>query len=114
MGGYDAHAPDNDLGVVSPTAALSSLPYAPAEAMAVLRHLHDDLGDRLWGRYGFLDAFSEEHGWVADWFLGIDQGPIVTMIENHRSGLMWRLFMSVPEVQVGLRRLGFTSTAPVA
>ncbi|KAB0678490.1 glucoamylase family protein [Aureimonas leprariae] len=114
VGGYDAHAPNNDLGVVSPTAALSSLPYAPAEAMAVLRHLHDDLGDRLWGRYGFLDAFSEEHGWVADWFLGIDQGPIVTMIENHRSGLMWRLFMSVPEVRTGLKRLGFEFPALTA
>lgn len=107
--GYSAHAPDNDLGVISPTAALSSVPYAPAEAIAVLRHLHDDLGDRLWGRYGFVDGFSEEHDWVADWYLGIDQGPIVVMIENHRSGLMWRLLMSVPEIKAGLRKLGFRS-----
>jgi len=107
--GYAAHAPDNDLGVISPTAALSSFPYAPQEAMAVLRHFYDDLGDKLWGRYGFVDAFSETHDWAADTYLGIDQGPIVAMIENYRSGLLWKLFMSVPEIGKGLRTLGFDS-----
>jgi len=107
--GYAAHAPDNDLGVISPTAALSSFPYAPEEAMAALRHFYDDLGDKLWGRYGFVDAFSEAHDWVADTYLGIDQGPIVAMIENYRSGLLWKLFMSVSEISKGLRALGFSS-----
>lgn len=107
--GYSAHAPDNDNGTLSPTAALASLPYAPAEVMAVLRHFLTAHGERLWKRYGFVDAFSEQHGWVAETFLAIDQGPIVVMMENHRSGLLWNLFMSVPEVQSGLRRLGFSS-----
>lgn len=107
--GYAAHAPDNDNGTISPTAALASLPYAPAEVMRVVRHWLVRLGDRLWQRYGFIDAFCERQGWFADTFLAIDQGPIIVMIENHRSGLLWNLFMRVPEVQAGLRRLGFKS-----
>jgi hypothetical protein len=105
--GYKAHAPGNDNGTVSPTAALSSFPYAPDEAMAVSRHLLRIYGERIWGRYGFTDAFNPARGWYADSFLAIDQGPIVVMIENHRSGLLWKLFMSVPEVRRGLVRLGF-------
>ena len=108
-GGYAAHAPDNDLGVISPTAALGSFPYAPREAMCALRHFYQDLGDRIWGRYGFVDGFSEQHDWYADTFLAISQGPIVVMIENYRSGLLWKLFMGIPEVQAGLKRLGFQS-----
>jgi hypothetical protein len=107
--GYAAHAPDNDNGTISPTAALASLPYAPAEVMAVLRHLLTRHGRRLWREYGFVDAFCEARDWYADTFLAIDQGPIVAMIENHRTGLLWKLFMAVPEVQAGLRRLGFVS-----
>lgn len=107
--GYHAHAPDHDLGVISPTAALASLPYAPGPAMRALRHFYHRLGARIWGEYGFVDAFSETHGWYADSHLAIDQGPIVVMIENHRSGLLWRLLMSCPEIRDGLRRLGFTS-----
>lgn len=108
-GGYSAHAPDNDLGVISPTAALSAMPYTPEHSMRALRHFHEKLGDRIWDRYGFVDAFSEQAGWVADTYLAIDQGPIVAMIENHRSGLLWRLFMGIPDVQQGLRKLGFES-----
>jgi hypothetical protein len=107
--GYAAHAPGHDNGTIAPTAALASLPYAPAEVMTVLRHWLAHHGERLWQRYGFVDAFCERRGWTAATHLAIDQGPIVVMIENHRSGLLWRLFMSVPEVQAGLRRLGFTS-----
>jgi hypothetical protein len=107
--GYAAHAPDNDNGTISPTAALASFPYAPQEAMQVLRHLLRKHGDKVWGKYGFVDAFNPSRGWYADTFLAIDQGPIVVMIENHRSGLLWKLFMSVPEVQEGLRKLDFTS-----
>ncbi len=107
--GYDAHSPTNDLGVIAPTAALAAFPYAPEAAMAVLRHFHRDLGLRIWGDLGFVDAFSETDDWYAASHLAIDQGPIVAMIENARSGLLWRLLMSCPEIAVGLRRLGFAS-----
>ncbi len=107
--GYSAHAPDNDNGTISPTAALSSLPYAPQEVMKTLRHFLDHHGEKVWQRYGFVDAFCEQQDWYADTYLAIDQGPIVVMMENHRSGLLWKLFMSVPEVQNGLRRLDFSS-----
>ena len=105
--GYEAHAAGNDNGTISPTAALSSLPYAPDEAIAALRHFLRIYGDRIWGRYGFTDAFNPGRGWYADSFLAIDQGPIIVMIENYRSRLLWNLFMSVPEVRRGLARLGF-------
>ena len=107
--GYSAHAPDNDLGVISPTAALSSFPYTPEHSKRALRHFYEVLGDRIWGEYGFVDAFSETHDWYASSYLAIDQGPIVVMIENYRSGLLWRLFMSCPEIRNGLGRLGFES-----
>jgi hypothetical protein len=107
--GYHGHAPDRDIGVITPSAALSSLPYTPEHSMAALRHFYYRLGDRIWGEYGFYDAFSETHDWYASWHLAIDQGPIVAMIENHRTGLLWRLFMSCPEIQAGLRKLDFTS-----
>lgn len=107
--GYSAHAPDNDNGTISPTAALSSLPYAPVEVMTVLRHFLRRHGERLWRELGFVDAFCESEGWYADTFLAIDQGPIVAMIENHRTGLLWKLFMAIPDVRAGLRRLGFAS-----
>ena len=105
--GYDAHAPGHDNGTISPTAALSSIPYAPEAAMRALRHFLKK--KKVWGRFGFVDAFNESRGWTADTYLAIDQGPIVVMIENYRSGLLWKLFMGVPEVQRGLRKLGFTS-----
>lgn len=107
--GYAAHSPTNDDGAISPTAALASFPYAPKETMQVLRHFFSAHGDRIWGRYGFIDAFCEEQGWYADSFLAIDQGPIIIMIENYRSGLLWKLFMRIPEIQAGLRKLGFAS-----
>jgi hypothetical protein len=107
--GYEAHAPAVDNGTISPTAALSSLPYAPQEVMQVLRHFLSVHGERVWGRYGFVDAFCEQRDWYASTYIAIDQGPIVVMMENHRTGLLWKLFMSVPEVQGGLQRLGFTS-----
>lgn len=103
------HAPDEDNGVIAPTAALSSFPYAPEAALRAMRHFYDKLGDRLWGRFGFTDAFSEDADWFSHTYLAIDQGPTVAMIENHRTGLLWDLFMKDPDVQVGLRRLGFQS-----
>jgi hypothetical protein len=107
--GYAAHSPDNDNGVISPTAALSSFPYAPEQAMQALRYFHESVGEKIWGRFGFTDAFCESRDWYAKTYLAIDQGPIVAMIENYRSGLLWRLFMRDPDVQAGLRRLGFES-----
>lgn len=105
--GYSAHSPTNDLGVISPTAALSSFPYTPEVSMKALRSFYYTLGDRLWGPYGFYDAFNITEGWVADSYLAIDQGPIIVMIENYRTGLLWDLFMSSPEVQVAKDKLGF-------
>ncbi|HEY3731593.1 MAG TPA: glucoamylase family protein [Steroidobacteraceae bacterium] len=107
--GYRVHDPVNDNGTISPTAALASIPYAPRAAMRALRHFLSSHGERLWGRYGFTDAFNVGRGWYADTFLAIDQGPIVAMIENYRSALLWKLFMRIPEIQAGLRRLGFSS-----
>ncbi len=107
--GYSAHSPGNDRGVISPTAAVSSIPYAPEYAMKAIRHFYEDLGDKVWGEYGFIDAFNESAGWYASSFLAIDQGPQIVMIENYRTGLLWKLFMSHPDIQEGLRRLGFSS-----
>lgn len=111
MRGYAGHAPGEtrDLGVISPTAALSSMPYAPEYSMEAMRHWYTSMRDSVYGRYGFYDAFSETANWFPKRYLAIDQGPIVVMMENYRSGLLWNLFMSALEVQEGLKKLGFTS-----
>lgn len=105
--GYDGHRPDRDISVISPTAALSSMPYAPKESMAFLRNLYTN-HDSLVGKYGPYDAFSLEKNWVLPRYLAIDQGPIPVMIENHRSGLFWMLFMTNKDVINGLDKLGFS------
>lgn len=105
---YSAHSPSNDRGVITPTAALSSMPYTPEESMAALRFFYYKLGDKLWKQYGFIDAFNLTEQWYASDFLAIDQGPIIVMIENYRTGLIWDLFMSIPEIQTGLTKLGFS------
>lgn len=142
--GYGAHSPTEDLGVISPTAALSAMPYTPEQSLAALRNFFDVGAMRqlfpandtsrpnasangsgsgsanryvnthinenpIWGPYGFRDAFCAQENWVANSYLAIDQGPIVVMIENYRSGLIWDLFMSIPEIQNGLKKLDFTS-----
>lgn len=111
INGYAGHAPskERDLGVISPTAALSSFPYTPKESMAAMKYWYNDLGSKVWGKYGFYDAFSIHHNWFQPRYLAIDQGPIVVMMENYRSGFIWKLFMSSPDVQAGLKKLGFTS-----
>ena len=109
--GYAAHSPTEDLGVITPTAALSAFPYTPEYSMKALKHFYFDLGDKIWSEYGFVDGFSEEHNWYAKSHLAIDQGPIICMIENYRSGLLWKLFMSSPDVQKGLDKLGFERPA---
>lgn len=105
--GYDGHSPSNDLGVITPTAALSAFPYTPKESMEALKHFYYTLGNKIWSPYGFVDAFSEEKNWYAKSHLAIDQGPIIVMIENYRSGLIWKLFMNCPEIKQGLLKLGF-------
>lgn len=107
--GYSVHMPmQNDRGVITPTAALSSFPYTPEESMRALKHFYFDLGDKIWGEYGFYDAFSPQDDWYPQRYLAIDQLTIAPMIENYRTGLLWRLFMGAPEIQEGLKKLGFS------
>jgi hypothetical protein len=109
INGYSAHSPGSitDIGVISPTAAISSIPYTPGQSMEAMKHFYYELGNRLWGKYGFYDAFSIQEDWFPERYLAIDQGPQAVMIENFRSGLLWNLFMSCPEVATGLKKLGF-------
>lgn len=108
--GYDAHSPTNDDGTISPTAAISAMPYTPELSMKALRHFYYDLGDKVWGKYGFVDAFNETEKWYATSYLAIDQGPEIVMIENYRTGLIWKLFMSCDEIKKGLNKLGFENS----
>ena len=108
--GYTASSPTNDVGIIAPTAAISSLPYTPVESMQALKFFYYVLGDKVWKDYGFIDAFSLHDLWFANSFLAIDQGPIIIMIENYRSGLLWNLFTSAPEIKAGMQKLGFTAT----
>jgi len=107
--GYAGHRPGMDLGVISPTAALSSMPYTPKESMQFLRYMYTQQ-DSLVGKYGPYDAFSLDKNWYLPRYLAIDQGPIPVMIENYRTGLLWKLFMANDEVQNGLKKLGFKSS----
>ena len=107
--GYTASSPTNDVGVIAPTAAVSSLPYTPTQSLNALRFFYYTLGDKIWGNYGFADAFDLNTPWFAPSHLAIDEGPIICMIENYRTGLLWNLFMSCPEVKTGMKSLGFAS-----
>ncbi len=107
--GYTASSPTNDVGVIAPTAALSSFPYTPAESMKALRFFYYTLGDKIFKEYGFVDAFALKDLWYANSFLAIDQGPIIVMLENYRTGLLWNLFTSCPEVKAGMKKLSFTA-----
>ncbi len=107
--GYLAHEPTlaRDNGTINPTAALSSMPYTPNQSLAALKHFYRDLGADLWGEYGFYDGFNIGQNWFATSYLAIDQGPIIDMIENHRSQLLWNNFMANPEITDALTLLGF-------
>jgi hypothetical protein len=107
--GYTASSPTNDVGVIAPTAAIASLPYTPTQSLQALRFFYYKLGDKAWGPYGFYDSFDLNDAWFATSDIAIDEGPIINMIENYRTGLLWSLFMSCPEVQTGMKNLGFTS-----
>lgn len=106
--GYDAASPTNDLGTIAPTAALSSMPYTPAQSLQAARFYYYQLGDKLWGTYGFADAFNLSQAWFDTQYLAIDEGPIIVMIENYRSHFLWDLFMQNSDVQNGLTKLGFS------
>ena len=106
--GYTANSPGNDNGTIAPTAALASFPYTPEESMKAMRYFYYALGDKLFGEYGFHDAFNLSQRWFASSYIAIDQGPIVVMIENYRTGLLWEYFMKNEEVKKGLDKLGFT------
>ncbi len=108
--GYVPYAPDaeHDDGTMVPTGALSAFPYTPAESMAALKHLYRDMGDRVWGIYGPRDAFNETEDWYSPIYMGLNQAPIVVMVENYRSGLVWKQFMANPEVKPMMDKVGFT------
>ncbi len=105
--GYKAHGPaiKRDDGTITPTAAISGMPYTPQESIATLRHFYHEYGRRLWGPMGFYDAINLNRDWVAPGYLAIDQGTIVPMIENYRTELCWKLFMSNPEIGPMLKSL---------
>ena len=104
--GYDAHSPTNDNGTISPTAAASATPYTPDESLATLRYFYDTYGSSLLGSAGFYDAFHPGLNWFAPGYIAIDIGPVAPMIENHRTGLCWRVFMSNPEIRPMMTAIG--------
>ena len=108
-GGYTAHQPNNDTGTITPTAAISAIPYTPTESIAAIKHFYHTHGKRLWGEFGFKDAFNLDKDWFAKSYLAIDQGPIVVMIENYRTQLCWKMFMSNPEISPMLNKIGWKS-----
>lgn len=105
--GYRVHEPTNDNGTITPSAALSSMPYTPQESKEALKYFYRTYGDAIWSEYGFKDAFNPTQNWFANSYLAIDQGPIIVMIENYRSGLLWNKFMENPEIQPMLNAIGF-------
>lgn len=107
--GYKVHEPsgNRDNGTITPTAAISSMPYTPEISLKALKHFYRDLGDKTWGWMGFYDAFNQQRNWWANSYLAIDQGPIIGMIENFRSNLLWNTFMANPEILPMLERIGF-------
>jgi hypothetical protein len=110
--GYGAQAPGGpDNGTITPTAAISSMPYTPTESIAAMKHLYYNYGSSLWGPLGFYDAFNPTESWYCDDYLAIDQGTIVPMIENYRTGLCWNLFMANPEISPMLESIGWATRA---
>jgi len=107
--GYLDHAPDagDDDGTMTPTGALSSFPYTPESSMDALKYFYRERGADIWDIYGPRDAFNDSADWISPIYMGLNQAPIVVMIENYRSGLIWKLFMSNPEIQPMLDKIGF-------
>jgi hypothetical protein len=110
--GYRAYEPGSkyprlDDGTIAPTGAIASFPYTPKASMATLKFFYRKLGDRLWGPFGFRDAFNLQEDWVSRINMGLNQAPMAVMIENYRTGLIWKLFMSNPEIRAMCKRVGF-------
>ncbi|MFZ2322690.1 MAG: glucoamylase family protein [Ignavibacteriaceae bacterium] len=105
--GYNAFSPTNDNGTIAPTAAISSIVYTPQESITAIKSFFYEYGVNLWGTYGFKDAFNLSESWFAQSYLAIDQGPIIVMIENYRTQLLWNNFMANPEIQPMLDAIGF-------
>jgi hypothetical protein len=99
--------PRDDNGTICCSAALGSFPYTPKESMAALKHFYRNLGSKIWGIYGFHDGFNETQNWFDPMWMGLNQAVIVVMIENHRSGVIWKNFMKNPEIQPALDAIGF-------
>jgi hypothetical protein len=99
--------PRDDNGTITVHAALASMPYTPEESLKALRHYYRDLGPRIYGTYGFSDTFNESQGFYQEAYMALDQAQTVAMIENYRTGLLWKLFMSNPEIQPALDKIGF-------
>lgn len=112
--GYMPHEPTRNLddGTMTFTGALSSFPYTPEASMRMFKHIYRDLGDRVWGVYGPRDAVNLSQDWVSPIFMGLNQAPITVMIENYRTGLIWKLFMSNPEIKPMLDKIGFRRDSP--
>lgn len=104
--------PRDDNGTICISAALGSFPYTPQESMNALKHFYRDLGGKVWGAYGFYDGFNESENWFEPVWMGLNQAIITVMIENYRTGLIWREFMSNPEIDPALRAIGFVSDNP--
>jgi hypothetical protein len=106
--GYNPSAPnaEDDRGIMAPAGALASFPYTPEASMAALKHFYRDDGSWLWGIYGPRDAFIEGQHWVSPIYMGLNQAPITVMIENYRTGLVWKMFMSNPEIAPMLDKTG--------
>ena len=94
-----------DHGKLTPTGAISSFPYTPEESMKALKNYYFNYGHFLWGEYGFRDAFNLTDNWCSEIYMGLNQAPVTVMIENYRTGLIWKLFMKDPGIQNGLRKL---------
>jgi len=105
--GYVPHAPDaaSDRGTLTPTGALASFPYTPEASMAAFKHYYRDLGAQLWDIYGPRDAYNPGQNWISPIYMGLNQAPIAVMIENYRTGLVWKNFMANPEIGVMLHKL---------
>jgi exo beta-1,2-glucooligosaccharide sophorohydrolase (non-reducing end) len=99
--------PRDDNGTINIMAALASMPYTPPESLAALKHYYRDLGAKVWGIYGFHDGFNQTENWYEETYMALNQAPITVMAENHRTGLVWRLFMSNPEIRPALTAIGF-------
>ena len=105
--GYVPQAPDDkhDRGTLSPTGALASFPYTPEASMAAFKHFYRDMGTQMWDIYGPRDAFNPQFNWISPIYMGLNQAPITVMIENYRTGLLWKQFMSNPEIGEMLKKL---------